>query len=69
VKEPVPDPSEVFESAIVGSKDVLQHTPLAVIGDPASVVMFPPDVAVDVVIDVTEFVLNSTPPEYDQKKL
>jgi hypothetical protein len=53
VKEPVPVPSEVFvESETVGFDEVLHTTPLAVIGEPPSAVMFPPLVAVEEVIDV-----------------
>ena len=42
VNDPVPVPSEVFEFAIVGFADVLQHTPRAVIADPPSKVIEPP---------------------------
>jgi hypothetical protein len=53
VKEPVPVPSEVFvESETVGFDEVLQTTPLAVIGEPPSAVMFPPLVAAEEVIAV-----------------
>jgi hypothetical protein len=53
VKEPVPVPLEVFvESETVGSDVVPHTTPLAVIGEPPSAVMFPPLVAVEEVIDV-----------------
>jgi hypothetical protein len=53
VKEPVPVPSEVFvESETVGFDEVLHTTPLAVIGEPPSAVMFPPLVAAEEVIDV-----------------
>ena len=44
---------EVFvESETVGSDVVPHTTPLAVIGEPPSAVMFPPLVAVEEVIDV-----------------
>ena len=53
VNAPVPEPSIVFVvNAIVGLAVVLQHIPLAVIVAPPSEVMFPPDVAVLVVIFV-----------------
>jgi hypothetical protein len=53
VKEPVPVPLEVFvESETVGSDVVPHTTPLAVIGEPPSALMFPPLVAVEEVIDV-----------------
>jgi hypothetical protein len=52
VKEPVPVPLEVFvESETVGSDVVPHTTPLAVIGEPPSALMFPPLVAVEEVID------------------
>ena len=47
VKDPVPDPLVVFESAISGRGFVLlQQTPLAVTGIPPSKVILPPDTAV-----------------------
>jgi hypothetical protein len=53
VKEPVPVPSEVLEAeGTVGFDEVLQTTPLAVIGEPPSAVMFPPLVAAEEVIAV-----------------
>ena len=45
VKAPVPVPLVVLESDIVGFCDVLQQTPLAVIGLPPSDVIVPPLVA------------------------
>jgi len=42
VKVPVVPAVGVLESEVVGSALVLQHTPLAVIGLPPSLVMFPP---------------------------
>ena len=42
VKEPVPVPFTVKSSARVGFWEVLQHTPLAVTGNPLSEVTFPP---------------------------
>jgi hypothetical protein len=51
VKDPLPDPSDVFVvKAIVGFVDVLQTTPLAVIVAPPSEVILPPLVAELVVI-------------------
>ena len=46
VKLPVPVPSEVWLSLVVGFSDVLQQTPLAVTDAPPSDVTFPPPVAV-----------------------
>ena len=51
VKLPVPGPSILFEFAIVGLCDVLQHTPLAVTDAPPSAEMLPPLNAVVEVID------------------
>ena len=45
-KLPVPVPSEVWLSLMVGLAEVLQHTPLAVTEAPPSDVTFPPLVAV-----------------------
>ena len=50
VKLPVPVPSVVLLLPVVGLADVFQQTPLAVIEAPPSEVIFPPLVAVDVVI-------------------
>ena len=50
VNEPVPVPSVVFDPVIVGFADVPQHTPLAVIADPPSDVILPPEVKDDDVI-------------------
>lgn len=67
VKEPVPDPSVVLLSLVVGLADVLQQTPLAVMKAPSSTEIFPPLVAVVVVMEegvvvesvgVTELVVN-----------
>jgi hypothetical protein len=52
VNAPVPVPSVVLLSAVVGLADVLQQTPLAVTLDPPSEVTFPPPDAVVEVIDV-----------------
>ena len=52
VKEPVPVPSEVLEAdGTIGFDEVLHTTPLAVIGEPPSAVMFPPLTAVLVVME------------------
>ena len=49
-KEPVPVPSDVLLSAIVGFWFVLQQTPRAVTSEPPSDVISPPD---DALVDVT----------------
>ena len=52
VKLPVPVPSEVLLSLMVGLTDVLQHTPLAVTDAPPSDATFPPlDALVEVIED------------------
>ena len=51
VKIPVPVPSEVLLSLMVGLTDVLQHTPLAVTDSPPSEVTLPP---LDALLEVTE---------------
>ena len=51
VKTPVPVPSEVWLSAIVGSADVLQQTPLVVTDAPPSSVTSPP---LEAVVEVME---------------
>jgi hypothetical protein len=57
VNTPVPVPLTVLVvNAIVGLAVVLQHIPLAVMLAPPSDVMFPPDVAVEVVMLVDVFV-------------
>ena len=55
---PVPLPSVVWLSAIVGLELILQHTPLAVTVAPPSDVTFPPLVAVVVVMFVTVVVVK-----------
>jgi hypothetical protein len=50
VNDPVPLPSEVALSAVVGLAAALQHTPRAVTGSPPSEVTLPPPVAVAPVI-------------------
>ena len=56
-KVPVPVPSLVLVAKeTVGIVSVLQTTPLAVIGDPPSEVMFPPDFAPIADTSVTEVV-------------
>ena len=57
VNEPIPLPSVVCESLIVGLGLVLQQTPLAVIADPPSDVIFPPLSALVVVTFVTAVVV------------
>ena len=53
VKLPVPVPSDVLASAVVGLAVVDQHTPRAVTSDPPLLVTSPPEVAVVRVILVT----------------
>ena len=57
VKLPIPDPSVVFEPAIVGAVVVPQQTPLAVIAAPPSVAIVPPLVAAAEVIEVKAVVI------------
>ena len=56
VKFPVPLPFVVFELLVVGLLDVFQQTPLAVTVAPPSELTFPPQTALDVVIEDTELV-------------
>ena len=58
LNEPVPVPSFVFASLIVGLFAVLQQTPLAEIGEPPSDEIIPPLVAVVVVMLLTEVVVR-----------
>ena len=52
VNTPVPVPSDVVLSAVVGFADVLQHTPLAVTAAPPLEVTLPPlDAVVEVILD------------------
>ena len=51
VKLPVPVPSEVWLSLVVGLVDVLQQTPLAVMEEPPLEMTFPPLDALFEVID------------------
>ena len=57
MKLPVPVPSVVLSFPIVGEAVVAQQIPLADIGVPPSSVIFPPEVAVDAVIDEMEVVV------------
>ena len=57
-KLPVTVPSVVRLFAVVGSCDVLQHIPLAVMVPPPLFVILPPDVAVVNVMPVTAVVVN-----------
>ena len=52
VNDPIPVPSEVLLSEMVGFPEIFQHTPLAVTFALPSVVTFPPPVAVVWVIPV-----------------
>jgi hypothetical protein len=61
VKEPVPVPSDVWGSEIVGFIEILQHTPLAVTGEPPSLVTFPPEVAdISVMMETAAVVTTGT---------
>jgi hypothetical protein len=52
VKVPVPDPSVVWLSEMVGFAEVLQQTPLWVIEAPPSLIPVPPELAVvEVMLD------------------
>ena len=53
VKVPVPVPSDVFESAIVGLAILLQQVPLAITGVVPSVITVPPADAVVADVAVT----------------
>ena len=57
-KAPVPVPSLVLSSAVVGLADVLQQTPRAVTLAPPSAATFPPHAAVVVVIPETAAVVT-----------
>jgi hypothetical protein len=58
VKLPVPVPSKVWLSPVVGLADVLQHTPLAVTDAPPLEVTFPPLKALFEVIEDTAVVVT-----------
>ena len=58
-KLPVPAPSVVTLSEIVGSNIVLQHTPLFKTEEPPSKLIFPPDIADEDVTPVSVRVDNS----------
>ncbi len=54
VKDPIPFPSDVILSPVVGSAEVLQHTPLAVTEAPPSAITLPPlEAEVDVILDTS----------------
>ena len=57
-KVPIPLPSEVWASFMVGLGDVLQQTPRAVTEAPPVAVTLPPQVAVLSVISETEAVVT-----------
>lgn len=59
VKTPVPVPSLVLLSEIVGFWIVLQHTPRAVIAAPPEAVILPPEAAEEDVIAETADVVNT----------
>lgn len=54
VNIPFTEPSVVFEFAVVGVCDVLQHMPLTTTAEPPSSVIFPPHEAVVAVKIVAE---------------
>ena len=58
MKLPVPVPSVVLESLMVGFAVVAQQTPLAVIAPPPSAVILPPETAVVKVIKVAAVVVR-----------
>lgn len=58
MNKPEPVPSLVSASAMVGLAIVLQHIPREVTEDPPLLAMFPPLVAVVVVIDVIAVVVK-----------
>ena len=58
VKMPVPVPSVVLESVVVGFADVAQQEPLAVIVPPPLSVIFPPEAAVVSVIELAAIVVR-----------
>jgi hypothetical protein len=58
-KVPMPDPSVVLLSFVVGFIVVLQHTPRLETASPLSLVTFPPDIADDGVIEVISVVVTS----------
>jgi hypothetical protein len=62
VKLPVPVPSVVLESLIVGFSVVAQQVPFAVIAPPPSDVIFPPETAVVKVIEVGVVVVRVATP-------
>ena len=70
VKEPVPVPSDVFvESDTFRVNEVFHTTPLAVIGEPPSAVMFPPLTAVEVVTEPAATVVRVAKEPADVVKL
>ena len=58
VKVPLPVPSVVFESEMVGLAVVLQQTPRAIMDAPPSEVIFPPLVAVVVEMELNAVVVT-----------
>ena len=61
VKIPIPVPSVVKLSAVVGFGDVLQQTPRAIIAPPPSYVTFPPlDAVVGVILEIGAVVIVGT---------
>ena len=62
MKVPIPVPSVVWLLAIVGLLEVLQQTPLALIVEPPSDEILPPEVAVVMVMAVAAVVVKFTAP-------
>jgi hypothetical protein len=59
VKEPIPVPFDVFVvSEIVGDGDVDHTNPLELTAEPPSALIFPPDAAVVVVIELADIVIT-----------
>ena len=57
---PIPVPSFVLLFNIVGIYELLQQTPLELTGEPPSLIILPPQIALIEVIDVTVFVEDIT---------
>ncbi len=62
LNDPVPVPLLVCNPVATGFTAVDQHTPLAVIGEPPSEVILPPEMAVVPVIEVTAVVVRVAAP-------
>jgi len=62
IKVPVPVPSDVWLPEMVGLAAVLQQTPRAMMEEPPSEVMFPPELAVVCVTLLAAVVVSTAPP-------